>query len=82
MFVFSLCLGGCKKEETVQTVDWYKEHAAERGETISRCKNNPGVLGMTPNCINADKAANLVGFSKVRHINLKPLPPEFFQQHK
>lgn len=79
--IFFLFVGGCQKEDTVQTVDWYKEHTTERVEMIKRCKNNPGVLAMTPNCINADRADSLVRASKIKHIDLKPLPPEFFQKH-
>ena len=44
-------LMGCKEES--KTVDWYKTHEKERQEMLAKCKNNPGELENTPNCINA-----------------------------
>jgi hypothetical protein len=54
-----LPLAACKDEastEEVLTVDWYKSHDAERDTKIAECKNNPGQLMSTPNCINAIEA--------------------------
>jgi hypothetical protein len=42
--------------EAVQTVDWYKAHNAERNSVLTKCRNNPGTIGATPNCINASRA--------------------------
>lgn len=39
--------------EEVKTVNYYKQHTAERKAKIDECKNNPGELRGTPNCINA-----------------------------
>jgi predicted Fe-S protein YdhL (DUF1289 family) len=47
-------LGGCGRE--VQSVEWYKEHDAERMEVIIECKADPDRLNKTENCINAKKA--------------------------
>jgi predicted Fe-S protein YdhL (DUF1289 family) len=47
-------LGGCEKE--VQTVEWYKEHDAERLAVVRECKENPDKLNKTPNCVNARRA--------------------------
>lgn len=47
---------GCGEQEEVKTVDYYKEHEAERKAKIEECKNNPGELRGTPNCINATTA--------------------------
>jgi hypothetical protein len=49
-------LAGCS--EKVQTVDWYKEHEAERKEMIAKCKADPGRLMESANCINAQQAEN------------------------
>jgi len=56
-------LTGCNEDkkaeaepEVVQTVDWYKEHATERRAMLDKCKNNPGELAATPNCVNASRA--------------------------
>lgn len=51
---------GCTKEslEPVQTVEWYKQHEAERIAMATKCHNNPGQLEKTPNCINAQQAVS------------------------
>ena len=52
-------VAGCKEDEPtgqVQTVDWYKAHPAERAAVLAKCKDNPGQLAATPNCVNATRA--------------------------
>ncbi len=64
--VFGLVLSGvlgivgCTQEalDPVQTVAWYKAHEAERIAIATKCQNNPGLLEMTPNCINAQQAVS------------------------
>lgn len=73
--VVMAALAGCGEKTAVQTVDWYKEHEAERLEMIEKCRSNPGELGASPNCINAIKAANALvlakrGYTKRAPINL------------
>lgn len=52
-----LALAGCKSEET-RTVEWYlkPENKVVLETKLAECKNNPGELKDTPNCINARKA--------------------------
>ncbi|MDR2625294.1 MAG: EexN family lipoprotein [Zoogloeaceae bacterium] len=47
-------LAACGRE--LQSVEWYKEHDAERMEVIRECKADPDRLGKTENCTNAKKA--------------------------
>ena len=49
---------GCTNEATepVQTVDWYLAHLPEMNAMREKCGNNPGELGKTPNCLNAEQA--------------------------
>lgn len=64
--VAALALAGCKEDkpqdvvdnpqEVVQTVEWFKEHKAEREAQLAMCKSNPGELAATPNCVNASRA--------------------------
>jgi predicted Fe-S protein YdhL (DUF1289 family) len=63
-------MAGCKEDKTdtadnttkgaapeaVQTVEWYKAHNTERNTVLTKCRNNPGSIGATPNCINASRA--------------------------
>lgn len=53
----SIVLTGClEKDESVKTVEYYKQNTSEMLEKIKECKSNPGELEHTPNCINAGKA--------------------------
>jgi len=49
-------LTGCDEGKT-KTVEYYMQNSDERKTKIAECNSNPGELGMTPNCINASKAA-------------------------
>jgi hypothetical protein len=63
-------------EAPVQTVDYYKTHAAERKAMQATCHNNPGELRGTPNCKNAAAAESVVEFSGTGYgtDNLVPVP--------
>ena len=47
-----------KPVEEVHTVDWFKQKENHKllWETVKACQNDPGVLGKTPNCVNALEA--------------------------
>lgn len=53
----ALALAGCQKE-TTHSVDWYKSHDQQRTAKLAECKNDPGDKEASPNCINAQKAAD------------------------
>jgi hypothetical protein len=58
-FFTLLTLAGCQEEkpaEEVRTADWYVEHADDLKAKLTECRNNPGELENTPNCINARQA--------------------------
>ena len=74
-----MALAGCKEDqpvEVVQTVDWYKAHDAERIEMVKKCKNSPGEIAGTPNCINAKSAHDQTIFGS-QNFNIKATPPKF-----
>lgn len=52
---------GCDKAEETRSVEWYRapENKPAFDNKIAECKNNPGELRNTPNCVNAFKAAEL-----------------------
>lgn len=56
LIVAAAVLAGCGEKEPTRSVDWYKEHAAERKELLEKCRNHPGELENSPNCINAQEA--------------------------
>ncbi len=75
IFCASFFITGCneKNVEPVQTVDWFKEHKAERDAMLEKCRNNPGELEETPNCINAGRAESSITWSsKGRGLKLDP----------
>ena len=55
-----------KPVEEVHTVDWFKQKENHKllWETVKACKNDPGVLGKTPNCVNAFSANDSLIMSK------------------
>lgn len=63
LFLFPVI--GCEKKEETKTVDWYMapENKAAFEAKLKECRNNPGELGNTPNCQNAE-LANHRNFAK------------------
>lgn len=60
---FSALLASCQKTESVQTVDWYRQHKTERETLLKKCNDNPGQLMNTPNCMNASRAESEITWS-------------------
>lgn len=71
----AVILAGCGESTTVRTVDWYKNHDAERKSMILKCEESPGELATTPNCINAKTAANHLAVDKRDYPRLTPSNP-------
>jgi len=71
----AVILAACGESTPVQTVDWYKNHDAERKGMILKCEENPGELAKTPNCINAKTAANHLAVDKRDYPKLVPSNP-------
>jgi len=69
-------LSGCEKTEVVQTVEWYKEHKTERETVLKKCNDNPGELQFTPNCVNANRAKQLLVWSGTKPRQVKPMTAE------
>jgi hypothetical protein len=56
-------LTGCNEADTgrqTKTVGWFFDHRDELAVTLKACRDNPGELAKTPNCINANEARNKV----------------------
>ncbi len=53
-----ISLFGCfeEKQNETRSVSWYKENSVARNEKLNECKDNPGDLEKTANCINAKQA--------------------------
>lgn len=61
---FLTACGGTKEEN--HTVDWFKqpENNQVLTDTVAACKNDPGGLGKTPNCVNAIEASKQLAWEK------------------
>ena len=75
VLIIAAILAGCGEKTPVQTVDWYKTHDAERLAMIEKCAANPGELAASPNCINANTAANHLTVDKRGYQKLTPINP-------
>jgi hypothetical protein len=73
---------GCKEDEpisthdNVRTVEWYKSHTSERKTVLAECKDNPGELSLTPNCVNAKAADDATVFGS-RKFGVDATAPTF-----
>ncbi|KFA30048.1 EexN family lipoprotein [Xanthomonas vasicola] len=70
LLTFVAALSGCKDEQPVQTVAWYKEHAPERATMLADCRANAGQAAASANCINAEKADAETETAKRGHLQL------------
>lgn len=59
-----------------RTVEYYRDHAAEREAKLAECINDPGALGKTPDCVNARVAGRQVGIGSLRGLPPLGLPSE------
>jgi len=59
--------------EPTRTVDWYRKHATERTALLKECRNNPGELAQTPNCVNAERADSLAEAAKTGTIDFEAI---------
>jgi hypothetical protein len=62
-------LAGCNEADTShppKTVGWFFEHRDELAATLKACRDNPGELAKTPNCINANEARNKVTVQEMK----------------
>ena len=62
-------LVGCSREADVarHTVEEYGADKTLRQEMFQKCANDPGTLGKTPDCINAQEAERLESYGSLRN---------------
>lgn len=53
-----MSITACNKEK-VHDVEYFKNNADERKRTVEACRNNPGELRGSPNCMNAFQAEKI-----------------------
>jgi hypothetical protein len=62
-------LTGCNEADTsrqTKTVGWFFDHRDELAVTLKACRDNPGELANTPNCVNAAEARNKVTVQEMK----------------
>jgi hypothetical protein len=59
-------LAACSRDENVYTVDELADDGALLTKIINDCRNNPGELHNTPNCLNAEAADGRVRLERIR----------------
>ncbi|MFA4626403.1 EexN family lipoprotein [Xanthomonas perforans] len=78
--VCGLALSSQAHAATPKTVSYYSEHGEERKVVLSRCRDNPGELRETPDCVNAEKADANKALARRGHLDLKPLTADDFKK--
>lgn len=62
-------IAGCNEADTgrqTKTVGWFFDHRDELAVTLKACRDNPGELAKTPNCVNAVEARNKVTVQEMK----------------
>ena len=60
-----------------RTVSYFQAHPKEREAVFKRCADDPGTLGETPECVNAERAEEIAGigsFSQLPPMQFPPVP--------
>ncbi|MBM3654472.1 MAG: hypothetical protein FJX06_16910 [Alphaproteobacteria bacterium] len=52
--------------QPAKTVSWFIEHRDELQATLKACRDNPGVLGKTPDCLNASAARDKITVQEMK----------------
>ena len=74
-------LVGCSREADVarHTVEDYRADKTLRQDMFKKCANDPGTLGKTADCINAQEAERLESYGSLR--NSGPIGLDAKKQH-
>ncbi|MET4715993.1 hypothetical protein ABIF63_000096 [Bradyrhizobium japonicum] len=54
------------RSQQTKTVGWFLDHRDELAMALKACRDNPGELGKTANCINANEARNKVTIQEMK----------------
>lgn len=69
LLTVAAALTGCNdadKGQQVKTVGWFLDHRDELAIALKGCRDNPGALGKTPDCINANEARNKITVQEMK----------------
>jgi len=76
--VTAISAAGCAPapDRAQHTVEDYTKDRALRQEMLTRCLNDPGTLGKSPDCMNAGSAERAAGVGSLRDLPPLQLPPK------
>ena len=68
LFAITVALSGCHEtaKTDTRTVGWFLDHRNELTVMLKTCRDNPGDLGKTPNCVNANEARNKITIQEMK----------------
>jgi len=52
--------------QPAKTVSWFIEHRHELQATLKACRDNPGALGKTPDCVSASAARDKITVQEMK----------------
>jgi len=71
-----LIAAGCAPSAApARTVSYFQAHPTEREAIFKRCADDPGTLGKTAECVNAQRAEEIAGIGSFRHLAPMQFPP-------
>lgn len=74
--VLPLIAAGCGPSAgPARTVSYFQAHPKEREAVFKRCADDPGTLGKTAECVNAERAEEIAGIGSFRHLAPMQFPP-------
>ena len=72
----SLIAAGCGPSAgPARTVSYFQAHPKEREAVFKRCADDPGTLGKTAECVNAERAEEIAGIGSFRDLAPMQFPP-------
>ncbi|MCA1530527.1 MULTISPECIES: EexN family lipoprotein [Bradyrhizobium] len=69
LLTVAAALTGCnevQKGQESKTVGWFLDHREELAMALKACRDDPGALGTTPNCMNANEARNKITIQEMK----------------
>jgi hypothetical protein len=64
----SPAMSGQQSPPPAKTISWFIEHRDELQATLKACRDNPGALGNTPDCVNAGAARDKITVQEMKDV--------------
>ena len=70
-----IAVGCAPSAGPARTVSYFQAHPKEREAVFKRCADDPGTLGKTAECVNAEQAEEIAGIGSFGHLAPMQFPP-------